>query len=221
MRTAVEGKAGEKMRRAPIGCKIENGEARIDETATEQIRTLFEAYNSGMSLKEAAAKAGLEGYHSSIGRILKNTRYLGDDYHPGLIDWDTFEKAQLIRYEKAKSLGRIYDYSEKEIAQIAKALSVQQEAFLKATKSKKPYDDIADAIDELRERKQKALTGKVMQEGKKLRIQKLTDFLTGLGQEIKEYDEQMVRRYIERITVRENCYEVAFKAGIKIEIEKQ
>lgn len=60
-----------------------------------------------------------------------------------------------------------------------------------------------------------------MQEGKKLRIQKLTDFLTGLGQEIKEYDEQMGRRYIERITVRENCYEVAFKAGIKIEIEKQ
>lgn len=36
-----------------------------------------------------------------------------------------------------------------------------------------------------------------MQEGKKLRIQKLTDFLTGLGQEIKEYDEQMVRRYID------------------------
>ena len=116
MRTAAEGKAGEKMRRAPIGCKIENGETGIDETAAEQIRTLFEAYNSGMSLKEAAAKAGLEGYHSSIGRILKNTRYLGDDYHPGLIDWDTFEKAQLIRYEKAKSLGRIYDYSEKELA---------------------------------------------------------------------------------------------------------
>ncbi len=58
-----------------------------------------------------------------------------------------------------------------------------------------------------------------MQEGQKLRIQELTDFLTGLGQELKEYDEQMVRRYIERITVRENCYEVAFKAGIKIEIE--
>ena len=111
--------------------------------------------------------------------------------------------------------------SEKELAQIAKELSVQQEALLKATKSKQPYGDIADAIDELRERKQKALTGKAMQEGQKLRIQELTDFLTGLGQELKEYDEQMVRRYIERITVRENCYEVAFKAGIKIEIEKQ
>ncbi|WP_308683665.1 hypothetical protein [Stomatobaculum longum] len=56
--------------------------------------------------------------------------------------------------------------SEKELAQIAKELSVQQEALLKATKSKQPYNDIVDAIDELRERKQKALTGKAMQEGK-------------------------------------------------------
>lgn len=100
------------MRKAPIGYKIENGKAVIDEAAAAQVRMLFEAYNSGMSLKEAADKAGLEGYHSSIGRILKNTRYLGDDYYPALIDRDTFEKSQLIRYEKAKSLGRVYDYSD-------------------------------------------------------------------------------------------------------------
>ena len=138
MRTAAEGKAGEKMRRAPIGCKIENGEARIDETAAEQIGTLFEAYNSGMSLKEAAAKAGLEGYHSSIGRILKNTRYLGDDYHPGLIDWDTFEKAQLIRYEKAKSLGRIYDTRRRNLPRLLRSFPFSKKHFLKPPSQKSP-----------------------------------------------------------------------------------
>ena len=35
-----------------------------------------------------------------------------------------------------------------------------------------------------------------------------------------DYDEQMVRRYIERITVYDSYYEVEFKAGIKVEIEK-
>ena len=48
----------------------------------------------------------------------------------------------------------------------------------------------------------------------------MTDFLSGMDQKLIEYDEQMVRKYIERITVYDNCYEVAFKAGIKVEIEK-
>ena len=64
------------------------------------------------------------------------------------------------------------------------------------------------------------LIEKAEQEGQKLRIQEMTDFLSGMDQKLIEYDEQMVRKYIERITVYDNCYEVAFKAGIKVEIEK-
>ena len=41
-----------------------------------------------------------------------------------------------------------------------------------------------------------------------------------MSQELIEYDEQMVRKYIERITVYDTYYEVEFKAGIKVEIEK-
>ncbi len=100
------------MRRAPLGYRIENGEAKIDEVGAAQVRALFAAYISGLALKNAAEKAGITGYHSSIGRILKNRRYLGDDYYPPLIDEATFEKAQRLRLEKAKSLGRIYEYSD-------------------------------------------------------------------------------------------------------------
>ena len=110
--------------------------------------------------------------------------------------------------------------TDKELEEIAEELSEQQAALLAATKTKQPYDDIADAIDELRDRKQRVLTEKAMQEGQRLRIEELTAFLTEMGQELKEYDEQMVRRYIERITVYDSCYEVAFKAGIRIEIDK-
>jgi hypothetical protein len=100
------------MRRIPIGYKIENGAAVIDEAEAAKIRALFEAYNSGLALKDAADEAGLSGYHSSIGRMLKNTHYLGDDYYPAIIDRDTFEETQLIRFKRAKSLGRIHDYSQ-------------------------------------------------------------------------------------------------------------
>lgn len=86
--------------------------------------------------------------------------------------------------------------------------------------TKQPYDDVADAIEDLRERKQQALTKKAEEEGQKLRIEEMKRFLRGLGQELTDYDEQMVRKYIERITVYDNHYEVEFKAGIRGEIEK-
>lgn len=112
MRSEFEGKVGERVRSIPFGYKIENGEAKIDENSAAQVKALFDAYISGLTLKEAAEKAGIPGYHTSIGRILKNQRYLGDDYYPALIDEETFHTAQKLRQEKAAKLGRIRDYSE-------------------------------------------------------------------------------------------------------------
>ena len=114
----------------------------------------------------------------------------------------------------------IGEETEKELDSIASELALQQEAPLEATREKKPYEDIADAIENLRDRKQEVLTEKAMQEGRKLRIEEMTTFLNGMSQELTEYDEQMVRKYIEKITVFDNYFEVEFKAGLKIEIEK-
>lgn len=114
----------------------------------------------------------------------------------------------------------IGEETEKELDSITSELALQQEALLEATREKKPYEDIADAIENLRDRKQEVLTEKAMQEGRKLRIEEMTTFLNGMSQELTEYDEQMVRKYIEKITVFDNYFEVEFKAGLKIEIEK-
>ena len=110
MWSEFEGKVGEGMRSIPFGYRIENGEAKIDENNASQVKALFDAYISGLTLKEAAERAGIPGYHTSIGRILKNQRYLGDDYYPALIDEETFHTAQKLRQEKAEKLGRIHDY---------------------------------------------------------------------------------------------------------------
>ena len=110
--------------------------------------------------------------------------------------------------------------TEKKLTEINDKLTDRQQELLNATRKMKPYDDIADAIDGLRDQKQKVLIEKAEQEGQKLRIQEMTDFLSGMDQKLIEYDEQMVRKYIERITVYDTYYEVAFKAGIKVEIEK-
>jgi site-specific DNA recombinase len=110
--------------------------------------------------------------------------------------------------------------TEKELARIDAELADQQQKLLSATREKRSYDDIADAIEDLRDQKQKALVEKADVEGKKIRIREMTEFLSDIDQELTEYDEQMVRKYIERITVFDDHYEVEFKAGIKVEVEK-
>ena len=94
------------MSHIPFGYRIENGKAVIDEEAAEQIKTLFQSYLSGDSLATAAQKAGIKGFHSGIGRMLRNIRYLGDEFYPPIIDKDTFNTAEAARIMRAERLGR-------------------------------------------------------------------------------------------------------------------
>jgi len=94
------------MSHIPFGYRIENGKAVSDKEAAEQIKILFQSYLSGDSLATAAKKAGIEGFHSGIGRMLRNTRYLGDEFYPAIIDKDTFNTAEAERIIRLERLGR-------------------------------------------------------------------------------------------------------------------
>ena len=91
----------------PYGYKIVDGKAVIDEEQAERVRTLFEGYISGLALKTAAEKAGLQIFHGSAGRMFRNTHYLGDEYYPAIIEKELFDKAEEIRIARAGKLGRI------------------------------------------------------------------------------------------------------------------
>ncbi|KAF5065373.1 hypothetical protein DSECCO2_274750 [anaerobic digester metagenome] len=106
MRHYAERKDSEIMGHTPFGYRIENGKAVIDEEAAEQIKTLFQSYLSGDSLATAAQKASIKGFHSGIGRILRNKRYIGDEFYPAIIDKDTFNTAEAERIIRAGRLGR-------------------------------------------------------------------------------------------------------------------
>lgn len=95
------------MSHIPYGYKIKNGVAIIDEAKATNIRKLYEHYLSGLALTVAAKKAGIETYHCTVGKMLRNTHYLGDEYYPAIIDRVTFDAAELERQKRAKKLGRI------------------------------------------------------------------------------------------------------------------
>lgn len=49
---------------------------------------------------------------AGIGNILKNKKYVGDDFYPAIIDNDSFEAAEIERLNRAKKLGRIWEKKE-------------------------------------------------------------------------------------------------------------
>lgn len=95
------------MGHTPFGYRIENGIAVIDEESAAKLRRLYENYLSGMSLKTAAAKAGIETYHGTAKRLLMTKHYLGDDFYPAIIDKATFNRAQEELMKRASALGRL------------------------------------------------------------------------------------------------------------------
>lgn len=100
------------MGHTPFGYRIENGKVVIDDEAAEQVKTLYQYYLSGDSLTTAAQKAGIKSYHAVIGKMLRNSHYLGDEYYPAIIDPVTFAAAEAERIKRATKLGRIWEPKE-------------------------------------------------------------------------------------------------------------
>jgi len=98
-------------------------------------------------------------------------------------------------------------------------LNELQQELLKQAKFKNDYNEVADEIYRLRELMQNALVENAEREGKRQRIVEMTDFLNEQLCELAEYDEQLVRRLIEKVTVSDDKLTVEFKSGVEIEVE--
>lgn len=72
----------------------------------------------------------------------------------------------------------------------------------------------------LRELKQNALIENAEREGKRQRIAEMTAFLNEQSCELKEYDEQLVRRLIEKVTVYDVGFLLEFKSGMSVDVER-
>ncbi|MEG0919361.1 MAG: recombinase family protein [Anaerovoracaceae bacterium] len=104
--------------------------------------------------------------------------------------------------------------------EIDSRLEQLQKELLKVANAKGNYDSIADEIYHLREVKQNALVVNAEREGVKQRISEMQQFLAEQTQNITEYDEQLVRRLIEKITVYEEKVTVEFKSGTSVDVRR-
>jgi hypothetical protein len=105
------------------------------------------------------------------------------------------------------------------LAGIDKRLEELQTQLLMLASSKADYEDVADEIYRLREQKQKAQVESAGRDELRKRIDDMRTFLREQPTVITNYDEQLVRRLIEKVTVYEGKFTVEFKSGVTVDVE--
>lgn len=105
------------------------------------------------------------------------------------------------------------------VAEIEKKLEELQKQLLIRANSKEDYNDIADEIYRLREEKHNALAEDAEKKAAGQRFIDMTVFLKEQPTLIDEFDEQLLRRLIGKITVYEDKFTVEFKSGVEVEVE--
>lgn len=116
------------MGHTPLGYRIENGIAVIDEESAAKVRELYKNYLGGLSLINAAKKAGINVLHAGSKRIMQNKHYLGDNFYPAIIDEATFKAAgEEIKHRSAHlcKKDKIKESPEKKL-RYSSALAISQ-----------------------------------------------------------------------------------------------
>lgn len=116
--------------------------------------------------------------------------------------------ASVIRASQATSVENIDE----------KLMALQQELVKKAN-NKEAYDEIADQIFALREKRQQASMDTVQRDEQLQRITELQDYIAQQNTYLTEFDESLVRRWIKQITIWDDRITVELKSGVSINVD--
>ena len=96
---------------------------------------------------------------------------------------------------------------------------LQKELLKKAT-NKESYDEIADEIFALREKRQQASMDTVQRDEQLQRITELQDFIKDQLSDLTVFDEALVKRWLRQITIWDDHCTVELKSGLKVDVER-
>ncbi len=106
------------------------------------------------------------------------------------------------------------------LSDIDKRLEELQMQLLKLASSNADYEKVGDEIYRLRDQKQKLQVENANRDELKQRMADMSTFLKKQPTALTEYDEQLVRRLIEKVTIYEDKFTVEFKSGVKVDVEE-
>lgn len=110
----------------------------------------------------------------------------------------------------------IGDTTEYQISEINSLLEENQKELISLANKGKDYEHLADKIDELRNKRQTLLVEDASLSGENERINELITFIRKNKFRTLEYDDRLVRKIIENVTVYEDHFIISFKSGIEM-----
>lgn len=130
-------------------------------------------------------------------------------------DKDTFRS--LLESNIAKVISQDNNQA---LADIDKRLEELQAELLKLASTKSDYEEVGNEIYRLRDEKQNIQLQSAGQDEVRNRISDMNEFLRKQSTIITEYDESLVRRLIEKITIHDDKFTVEFKSGLTVEVDQ-
>ncbi len=128
-------------------------------------------------------------------------------------------KQRAIKVLETNISTALGDVQTEELEKIEKKLTHQQNLLMKLTATTEDYSKVVDKVLVLKEERDEALSHTVNNDAQKERMREMVEYLSSQADRVTEYDEQMVRKLIEKITVYDDHLEFLFKSGIQIEIK--
>ena len=101
---------------------------------------------------------------------------------------------------------------------IAERLLVLQQELLNRANNREAYDDVAEEIFHLRELQQQTDSDETTKAIQMERIKELQDIIGQQSNELTEFDEILVKRWLRQITIWDDYYIVELKPGLSIDV---
>ncbi len=112
----------------------------------------------------------------------------------------------------------IGDTTEYQISEINILLEEKQKELINLANKGKDYEPLADEIDNLRGKRQTLLVEDASLSGENERINELIEFIRNNKYRTQRYDDVLVRKLIQNVTVYDDHFVVCFKSGIEVEV---
>ena len=104
------------------------------------------------------------------------------------------------------------------VAELDGKIADLEQEILKRTRARQDCDDLGQEVIRLREEKYQLQLEDASKETLRQKIVALETVLAGVNGKVEEYEDALVRKLIERITVYDEYFTVEFKSGIEIDV---
>ena len=124
----------------------------------------------------------------------------------------------MIRILEENIHAIIGDTTEYKISEINTMLEEKQKELISLANKGKDFESLADEIEELREKRQTFLVEDASLSGENERINELIEFVRNNKYRTLRYDDTLVRKIIQNVTVYDDHFVICFKSGIEMEV---